>query len=123
MKTTVSQRTCRRAVLEFLRQVRDRTSLRPSVRILRGPSDIVFTGTTERQLLIEWARPGCDDWGNPISGDEANFWEGDLERTTVSHYERTIQALAVNLEAARVFLELARGRQVRTGPSTDARNL
>jgi hypothetical protein len=115
MKITVNDRICRRAVLRFVREIRDRLSFTPTVRTVRDSPDVAFPGDAARVLLIEWAEAEPDEF-DTVTRLGA---EDSVQSTTIKHYERMIRTLATNAEAARALLDSAAGRQGRTGHGPD----
>jgi hypothetical protein len=112
MELYVRNRVCLKAILQFMQEVARQTALKPRVRLARTPVDVEFGPALDQKLIIEWNRPGPED-----AADDSE--EDDRPGSTIEHYEKTIRALAANAEAARALLDLAQGRQGRTGPAAD----
>jgi hypothetical protein len=118
MEIYVHNRVCRKAVLRFVQEIARTTALKPEVRLVHTPPDIDFGAAADRRFLIEWKEPGSDDAADDLQ-DEGDRECGPATGSTIGHYQKTIVALAANAEAARAFLDLAQGRQRRTGQAAN----
>jgi len=86
--------------------------------MVRAPLDVDFGAAFNRRLTIDWKEPRPDNEGDDFEDDTPSE-SGTAESFAVTHYQKTIRALADNTEAARAFLELIQGRQRRTGQTAD----
>jgi hypothetical protein len=98
-------------------------SLKPAVRIVRDAPDVEFPGSRDRTFSIEWATDQTEEWDVPTCEEQERSQGAPTENTTIRHYERTIQALAVNAQAAEAFLDRVKGRQRRAGHSKDGQDV
>jgi hypothetical protein len=125
MTTTITARNriCVRAIMAFVEALCRKTTYRVTARPVSTP-DIVFNGGDEEAVMQIEFQGGADADSGRDDDDEmwkpdwesGNDQEDDASRgpsTTLSHYLRTMRALARNAEASELVLRNATGRRPR----------
>ena len=112
-KTTVTpvSRVCGEAVERYVAELAARTPLRP--RVVAQEAEVVFDESDEAAICVDWAAegqvaagaPAEDGWDDDGAAGDAGDPGGDpAADRLIAHFERTIEALADNPQAARAFL-------------------
>ena len=108
MILTIHDRTCLKAILTFVREIRRRTGFWPQVDH-QGPHR-GFDGDIGETVVIRWNghhRHQCEE----VHDSDRCYERDDTQDTKIQLYERTIKSLADDPDMARNFLELTEAAQ------------